>query len=169
MSESRPHASQLPPNPNLRHLKDQAKGHLRSGEAPSLALALLQTARQYGFQSWPKLKAHVLSQTLAGALKEAIDRDDLAEVRRMLSRNPELRSAPIGYAGEGPLTWAAECRGLGQPSTERLGIVEWLISTGSDVHEGGDAPMMRASLSGSRIAMMELKRELIGDADRRVE
>jgi hypothetical protein len=156
MSESRPHASQLPPNPNLRHLKDQAKGHLRSGEAPSLALALLQTARQYGFQSWPKLKAHVLSQTLAGALKEAIDRDDLAEVRRMLSRNPELRSAPIGYTGEGPLTWAAECRGLGQPSTERLGIVEWLISTGSDVHEGGDAPMMRASLSGSRIAMMEL-------------
>jgi ankyrin repeat protein len=156
MSESRPHASQLPTKPNLRHLKDQAKDRLQSGEAPSLALALLQTARQYGFQSWPKLKAHVLAETLAGRVKEAINLDDLVEVRRLLSRHTQLRDTPIGYAGDGPLTWAAECRGPRQPSTGRLEIVEWLISTGSDVHEGGDAPLMRASLSGSRTSMMEL-------------
>ena len=156
MSEPRPHASQLPAEPNLRHLKDQAKDRLRSGEAPSLALALLQVARQYGFQSWPKLRAHVLAQTQAGRLKEAITRDDLTEVRQLLSRHKELRNAPIGYAGDGPLTWAAECRGLEQPSTVRLEIVEWLIDTGSDIHEGGDAPLMRASLHGARTPMMEL-------------
>ena len=156
MSESRPHASKLPANPNLRHLKDQAKDLLRNGEAPSLALALLQTARQYGFQSWPKLRSHVLAQTLQGALKEAINRDDLAQVRHLVSRHPELRDAPIGYGGDGPLTWAAECRGTGQPSAGRLELVGWLISTGSDVHEGGDAPLMRAGLSGSRTAMMQL-------------
>ena len=156
MSESSPAASQLPANPNLRHLKNQAKDLLRSGEASSLALALLQTARQYGFQSWSKLRAHVLAQTLPGALKEAIDRDDLAEVRQLLSRHQELRNAPIGYGGDGPLTWAAECRGMGQPSMSRLELVRWLISTGSDIHEGGDAPLMRASLSGSRTSMMQL-------------
>ncbi len=156
MSEPSSRASQLPANPDLRHLRNQARDRLHSGEAPSLALALLQTARQYGFQSWSKLKAHVLAQTLPATLKDAINRDDLTEVRRLLMRHQELRNAPISYAGDGPLTWAAECRGLGQPSVARLQLVKWLITTGSNVHEGGDAPLMRASLNGSRIAMMQL-------------
>jgi ankyrin repeat protein len=42
------------------------------------------------------------------------------------------------------------------PSEARLGIVEWLIRSGSDVHEGGDVPLMRASLNGSRTSMMHL-------------
>jgi ankyrin repeat protein len=156
MSESSPHASQLPAQPNLRHLKEQAKDRLRSGEATSLAIGLSQVARLYGFPSWPKLRSYVLAQTFAENLKQAINRDDLNEVRQLLSKHPELRSAPIGYGGDGPLTWAAECRGVGQPSTERLGIVEWLVSNGCDVHEGGDAPLMRSSLSGLRTSMLEL-------------
>lgn len=156
MSEPHPHALQLPAEPNLRHLKDQAKDLLKSGQAPSLAEALFQIARLYGFQSWPKLKSHVMERTNAGKLKQAIHRDDLAAVRALLSEHPELRVAPIGYGGDGPLTWAAECRGKVEPSPERLGIVEWLIGNGSDVHEGGDAPLMRASLHGARTPMMEL-------------
>ncbi len=78
-----------------------------------------------------------------------------SEVRLLLSKQPGLRAAPIGYGGAGPLTWAAECRGMVRPSSARLGIVEWLISSGSDVHEGGDAPLMRASLNGARTSMME--------------
>ena len=156
MPEPRSLASQLPAKPDLRHLKDQAKDLLKDGKAPSLAAALFQVARFYGFQSWPKLRAHILEQTKAGQLKQAIDRDDLSEIRLLLSRHPELRAAAIGYGGAGPLTWAAECRGMAQPSPERLGVVAWLISTGSDVHEGGDAPLMRASLDGSRTSMMEL-------------
>lgn len=156
MSESSPRTSRLPAEPNLRHLKDQAKDLLRTGSASSLGAALFEIAKLYGFSSWPRLKKHVVDQTIAGKLKQAIDRDDLDEVRALLSRHPELRTAPIGYGGDGPLTWAAECRGMESPSEARLGIVEWLISSGSDVHEGGDAPLMRASLNGSRTSMMDL-------------
>jgi ankyrin repeat protein len=156
MPEPHPHTSQLPAEPNLRHLRDQAKDLLKSGKAPSLAAAQFQIARLYGFPSWPKLKSHVDERTNAGKLKQAINRDDLAEVRLILSKNPGLRAAPIGYGGAGPLTWAAECRGMDEPSSARLGIAEWLIHSGCDVHEGGDAPLMRASLHGSRTPMMEL-------------
>ena len=45
---------------------------------------------------------------------------------------------------------------MAEPSSARLGIAEWLIHSGCDIHEGGDAPLMRASLNGSRTPMMEL-------------
>jgi ankyrin repeat protein len=156
MSGQRPSASHLPSKPNLRHLKDQAKDRLANGDAPSLAMALFQVARDYGFPSWPKLREHVLSLPFAETLKQAINVDDLDEVRRLLSKHPELKHAPIGYGGDGPLTWAAECRGSREPSKARLELAEWLIDNGSDIHEGGDAPLMRASLDGSRTPMMEL-------------
>src|SRR5579875_2814953 len=150
MSEQRPFASQLPVKPNLRHLKDQAKDRLASGDASSLAAALFQVARAYGFPSWPKLRNHVLALPFAENLKAAIDADDFAEVRRLVSKHTELKHAPIGYGGDGPLTWAAECRGYDEPSKSRLAIAEWLLDNGCNVHEGGDAPLLRASLHGSR-------------------
>src|SRR5215467_8906260 len=67
----------LPEHPDLRHLKDQAKDLLRVGQAASLAGAQFQVARQYGFASWPKLKAHVESVQTVGQLKQAIDSNDL--------------------------------------------------------------------------------------------
>jgi len=156
MSEPRPNVFQLPAEPNLRHLKDQAKDLVKLGQAPSLATAQFQIAQLYGFPSWPKLKSHVDERTNAGRLKHAIDQDDLPEVRLLLSKHPELKAAPIGYGEAGPLTWAAECRGMAEPSSARLGIAEWLIHSGYDIHEAGDAPLMRASLHGSRTPMMEL-------------
>ena len=100
-------ARQLPENPDLRHLKDQAKDLLKAGQAKSLAKAQFQVARQYGFASWPKLKAHVESLHLAGQLKLAIDANDLEKVKRLMTRHPELHHAPIGYGKNGPLTWVA--------------------------------------------------------------
>ena len=35
-------------------------------------------------------------------------------------------------------------------------MVQWMIDNGSDIHRGGDAPLMRAALNGYRIPMMEL-------------
>lgn len=35
-------------------------------------------------------------------------------------------------------------------------MAEWMIENGSDVHQGGDGPLMRAALFGHRIPMMEL-------------
>jgi ankyrin repeat protein len=147
----------LPARPNLRHLKDQAKDLLNTGNAKSLAAAQFRVARTYGFASWPKLKAHVELLEEAGQLKEAIDQNDLVRIKTLMLKNPSLHEAPIGYAEDGPLTWVAECRiPPVAPNQTRLEMAKWMIENGSDVHRGGDAPLMRAALDGNRIPMMEL-------------
>jgi ankyrin repeat protein len=147
----------LPDRPNLRHLKDQAKDLLKNGDAVSLTDAQFKIARLYGFASWPKLKAHVDSLEEIGQLKLAIDANDFARVKTLMTRNPALHRAPLGYDKNGPLTWVAECRIPWEPpSAERLAIAKWMIENGSDMHQGGDGPLMRAALSGHRIPMMEL-------------
>ena len=151
---------QLPSRPNLRHLKDQAKDLLRVGEAVSLSEAQLKIARFYGFSSWPKLKAHVDSLSKSeeiGQLKLAIDGNDFERLKQLMTSNPELHHAPMGYNNNGPLTWIAECRVPWEaPSPTRLEMAQWLIDHGSDVHQGGDGPLMRAALGSHRIPMMEL-------------
>jgi ankyrin repeat protein len=93
----------------------------------------------------------------AELLKEAIDHNDLARVQELMTRHPELHRAPMGYANNGPLTWAAECRVPWEPpGAGRLALVEWMIENGSDIHQGGDGPLMRAALNADRIPMMEL-------------
>jgi ankyrin repeat protein len=152
-----PHPRLLPDRANLRHLKAQAKDLLETGEASSLADAQFQIARLYGFASWPKLRLHLESLEEAGQLKLAIDSNDIDRVKSMMTRNPALHRAPLGYGKDGPLTWVAECRiPCAPPSSTRLAIAEWMIENGSDVHQGGDAPLMRAALQGRRIPMMEL-------------
>src|SRR3984885_6097228 len=99
----------LPDRPNLRHLKDQAKDLLKTGEAKSIADAQFKIAHLYGFASWPKLKTHVESFEEIGQLKQAIDTNDIVRVKTMMTRNPTLHSAPLGYCEDGPLTWVAEC------------------------------------------------------------
>jgi ankyrin repeat protein len=147
----------LPERPNLRHLKDQAKDLLKAGEAVSLTDAQFKIARLYGFASWPKLKEHVDSLEEIGQLKLAIDANDLEQVKSLMTRNPELHRGPLGYNKNGPLTWVAECRMPWEaPGPARLALAEWMIEHGSDVHQGGDGPLMRAALMGVRIPMMEL-------------
>jgi ankyrin repeat protein len=147
----------LPAKPNLRHLKDQARDLLRAGEAESVADAQFQIARRYGFASWPKLKFHVDSLQEVGELKQAIDTNDFERMKALMSRNPELHRAPLGYGKNGPLTWVAECRVPWEaPTQARLEMARWMIENGSDIHQGGDGPLMRAALAGYRVPMMEL-------------
>ena len=123
----------LPDHPNLRHLKDQAKDLLNTGGAKSLAAAQFQIARDYGFASWPKLKAHVDLLEEAGQLKQAIDQNNLARVQTMMLKNPSLHVAPLGYVNDGPLTWVAECRiPRAAPNQTRLDMARWMIENGSD-------------------------------------
>lgn len=90
-------------------------------------------------------------------LRQAIDANDFDAVKSLMTRNPTLHGAPLGYGEDGPLTWVAECRVPREaPSAVRLAMAEWMILHGSDVHQGGDGPLMRAALDGSRIPMMEL-------------
>src|SRR5216683_825136 len=129
-TDSQPGKRPLPDRPNLRHLKDQAKD---------------------------QLKTHVESFEEIGQLKQAIDANDIVRVKTMMTRNPALHSAPLGYGKDGPLTWVAECRVPWEsPSPVRLAIAKWMLEHGSDVHQGGDGPLMRAALNGYRIPMMEL-------------
>ena len=55
----------LPPHPNLEHLKKQAKDLLHNLQQQNpnakLADAQFSLAREYGFASWPKLKSYVES------------------------------------------------------------------------------------------------------------
>lgn len=55
----------LPARPNLEYLKKEAKGLLddlrRSDPSAQLADAQFALSRDYGFDSWPKLKSHVES------------------------------------------------------------------------------------------------------------
>jgi ankyrin repeat protein len=134
---------------------------LRERRAASLSAAQFQIARIYGFASWPKLKLHVDSLEASfrevAELKRAIDTNDLGLVMAMMTRNPELHRAALGYGKNGPLTWVAECRVPWEPpSNERLAMAQWMIDNGSDVHQGGDGPLMRAALMGYRIPMMDL-------------
>jgi ankyrin repeat protein len=147
----------LPERPDLRHLKDQAKDLLKAGEAESLTDAQFKIARLYGFASWPRLKEHVDSLEEIGQLKLAIDTNDLERVKSLMTHNPALHRAPLGYNKNGPLTWVAECRVPWEaPGPARLAMAKWMIENGSDVHQGGDGPLMRAALMGYRIPMMEL-------------
>ena len=147
----------LTDRPNLRHLKDQAKDLFRAGSAASLTEAQFKIARLYGFASWPRLKAHVDSLEVIGQLKQAIDTNDSARIKTLMTHNPALHCAPLGYNKNGPLTWVAECRVPWEPpSAQRLAIAKWMLENGSDVHQGCDGPLMRAALFGHRIPMMEL-------------
>jgi hypothetical protein len=147
----------LPDRPNLRHLKDQAKDLYKRGDSESLTNAQFKVARMYGFASWQKLREHVESLEEIGQLKQAIDANDLERVKKLMTRNPALHRASIGYNKNGPLTWVAECRVPWEPpSATRLAMAQWMVDHGSDVHQGGDGPLMRAALMGHRIPMMAL-------------
>src|SRR5580765_3291622 len=90
-------------------------------------------------------------------LKRAIDRNEVGRVKELMTADPSLHRAPVGYGGDGPLTWVAECRVPWEAHGEaRLTMARWMIENGSDVHQGGDGPLMRAALSPDRIPMMEL-------------
>ena len=85
----------LPARPDLRRLRDEAKARRRSGEFPSLALAHLAIAREYGFVSWPRLKLHVDALSLTAAERaEALVRSacssNLRQARMLLDADPAL-------------------------------------------------------------------------------
>jgi hypothetical protein len=122
---------QLPSRPNLEQLKIQARELLKAhksrdpeairrihethprllkasaaqvGEAIlRLSDAQLVIAREYGFESWPKLKAHVERCQLEEILrqfKKAFENDDVALFRALLERHPQLKAKinePIGH------------------------------------------------------------------------
>src|SRR6201987_4313826 len=93
----------LPPRPDLRRLGDEAKRRRKSGEFPSIALAQLAIAREYGFRSWPRLKFHVEAVTpdpaaRARALIASATPADLRRARALLDAAPALARHDLACA-----------------------------------------------------------------------
>ena len=141
---------------NLEHLKKQAKRFLRgllthdsqaleryraalsrpSPDNPKLADAQHALAVEYGFGSWPKLKAHVESIAAdddpVAALVAAVKANDLALARRTLEHHPELKTRlndPLpGFAfGATPLLAAL-------PSGNHE-MIDLLLRAGADINQ----------------------------------
>lgn len=145
----------LPPHPNLEHLKRQAKAlldQLAAGDTvaherfrallsrtapaePRLADAQLALARDYGFASWARLKAHVEAQSPAdpaALLVAAIHANRASEVRAVLERHPELQgrlneTMPGLHFGATPLLAAV-------PFTNRE-MIDVLLQAGADINQ----------------------------------
>ena len=145
----------LPARPSLEHLKKQAKvlhEQLASGNpqaherfrallsrpapaTPQLADAQLALARDYGFASWAKLKAHVEAQAPAdppAELVAAINTNDAGRVRAVLERYPALRmqlndTMPGLHFGATPLLAAV-------PFTNRE-MIDVLLAAGADINQ----------------------------------
>jgi len=99
MSEPR----SLPPRPELRRLRDEARRRRERGEFPSLALARLALAREYGFRSWPRLKFHLEAVTLdasqrARVLIRSATSADLWRARALLDVDPALARYDLACA-----------------------------------------------------------------------
>ena len=155
----------LPERPRLRHLKDQARDLFKAGGAESLTQAQFRIAREYGFASWARLKAHVESLDRAGQLKIAIDDNDVAGVVRLMTADPELHRTPVMAKGDLPLTYVTRClmprawphlspRQREALVEARFEIAEWMLAHGSDIHQSTDAPLANA-LAPNRLRMAE--------------
>ena len=172
----------LPERPHLGHLKDQARDLVQAhrcqeaeaiarirAHLPRLASAndakILEAdfplheaqwviAREYGFASWPKLKAAIeVKPASVAAMKAAIDEDNLAKVRELLAADPNIVNPYVVrtsyyFGNHRPLTYAAQqCR---------TGIVKLLLEAGADIHTEGNLAIARAALNDTNIPIMKM-------------
>ena len=125
---------QLPEKPNLEFLKKQAKELLARVGQGKLSEAQHALAREYGFASWPKLKAHVESLSLppAEALTAAIRDQNADRVAALLARHADLRAGidgPLANYGHGQhALFAAVQRG------DRA-TIDVLLAAGADIRK----------------------------------
>ena len=149
-------ARDLPANPDITHLRKQAKDLLRDfergeptavgrfralgarfgpGKPPKLADAQRLVARDYGFASWTKLKAHVealgASPDPVRAAMEAFHGDDARRLKQLLRAHTELRALvnrPLpGLAFDSVPIVVAATRGNRE-------MVDVLLDAGADIN-----------------------------------
>ncbi|HLI01743.1 MAG TPA: ankyrin repeat domain-containing protein [Acidimicrobiales bacterium] len=153
----------LPPRPDLAQLRRRAK-ELRDSAHISLATAQLRVAREYGFASWPKLKAAV--EGPAVRLRRAAEIGDAATVAAVLAEDPAAATAPDDELGWPPLLHLAYSRrrsggvgsGVESAVDRRAAMVETarlLLDAGADpASNNGGRPGFdyRSALHGSVVS-----------------
>jgi ankyrin repeat protein len=84
----------LPQRPSLEHLRKQAKARKRE-RAVALSQAQHELAREYGFDSWPKLVHHVQAGSLEG-IERALALADPDALAALLRADAAAATAPVG-------------------------------------------------------------------------
>jgi Ankyrin repeats (3 copies) len=84
---------ELPPRPSLEYLRKQAKKRKRD-HAIGLSQAQHELAREYGFDSWPKLVRHVQARSLHG-MERALVLADTSALGTLLAADPTTAQTPI--------------------------------------------------------------------------
>jgi ankyrin repeat protein len=138
--------TELSLHPDLEHLRKQAKALLRAfrrGEpqavekfaaprldaTPRLSDAQYLIAREYGFDSWPKLKEHVESLCAAEAVKlarKAIQDDDPRALRRAFQRYPLLKAKINEPTGDFASPFVTQARSAA--------VLDVLLDAGADIN-----------------------------------
>ncbi len=145
---------QLPDQPNLRLLENEASELLENGSCTTQAEARFKLAHLYGFKSWPKLEAYVSSIGSMGELEQAIQDDDVDRVKRILDEDPGLihreghwvkRRRHNGYL---PLAYAA--------FFGKVNVLAALVEAGSNVRAGEDKALRAAACFDKNLPAVEL-------------
>ena len=132
--------SALPPRPSLEHLRKQAKARRRE-RGVGLSQAQYEIAREYGFDSWPKLVHHVQATELSG-VERALVLADPSALAALLIADPGVAVAPLD--GLAPLLVLLR-RSTGSPADIRE-CARLLLDAGADpdshtVEWGGEGRM----------------------------
>jgi Ankyrin repeats (3 copies) len=175
----------LPDRPNLEWLKKNAKRTLERlrAERPSarLADAQLALAREYGFDSWRKLRRHVeegrvdapaaesspaarptRDQVVQGFLR-LVGKGRIDDVRRVLAAAPQM----VNEIGPHPF-WGGRPQALHVAiETKRRDMFDLLLEAGADVNGTNDqydrwSPLMLATSGGCEDMRDELVRRGAG-------
>lgn len=136
-------SKQLPEQPSLEHLKNEAKALLRLAKKgdhvaskqvgePRLANSQLAVAREYGFVSWSKLKRAVEGYAnQRDALFAAIRAGDRDRVHQVLTENPSVVHA------RDPNSFGASAMGAAGHRNDRL-MIDLLLQHGADIDARSD-------------------------------
>jgi hypothetical protein len=160
---------ELPARADLTQLRHQAKDVLRAAgagdadaatrlravsERPTLAAAQLVVAREYGFASWPALKAEV-------GRREILESLDVGRLRALLAEHPELAVEAMRgwcdhHGGVRPLSYVAMMRydttdGIWRDLAGTGAMARALLDAGAPVEgdpSDSETPLMTAASYG---------------------
>lgn len=147
----------LPQRPSLEHLRKQAKARRRE-RGIALSQAQHELAREYGFDSWPRLAHHVQTVTLTGMERALV----LADPAMLLSHlRTDATAATIPVADLPPLL-ALLRRATGTAADVRR-CAELLLDAGADpaghtIEDGGQYQLsaLFAAVERNDLALVRL-------------